>query len=65
VDSAFVCTFIQWHLPHRADPERDLDLGSVGIVKALEDGPGRTYPEMPWEPKAAFVAVAECYERDS
>jgi hypothetical protein len=52
-------------MPHRGDPERDLDLGSVGIVKALEDGLGHTYPEMPWEPKVAFAAVAECYERGS
>jgi hypothetical protein len=63
VDAAFVCTFIQWHLPHRDDPERDLDMASAGIVKALEDGRGRTYPDMPWEPKAAFAAVAASYER--
>ena len=65
VDAAFVCTFIQWHLPHRDDPERDLDMGSVGIVKVLEDGLGHTYPDMAWEPKAAFAAVAEYYERAS
>jgi hypothetical protein len=65
VDAAFVCTFIQWHLVHRDDPERDLDMGSVGIVKALEGGLGETYPDMPWEPKAAFVAVAESYARGS
>jgi len=47
VDAAFVCTFIQWQLPHRDDPERDLDLGSVGIVKVVEDGPSHTYPDMP------------------
>jgi hypothetical protein len=63
VDAGFVCTFIQWHLPHRDDPERDLDMGSVGIVKVVEDGLGQTYPDMPWEPKAAFAAVAEYYQR--
>jgi hypothetical protein len=61
VDAAFVCTFIQYHLPHREDPGRDLDLGSVGIVKALDDGLGQTYPDVPWEPKAAFRAVASAY----
>ena len=61
VDAAFVCTFIQYHLPHREDPARDLDMGSVGIVKALDDGHGHTFPDMPWEPKAAFRAVASCY----
>jgi len=65
VDAAFVCTFIQWHLPHRDDPERDLDMASAGIVSALEHGLGQSYPDMPWEPKAAFAAVAESYERGS
>jgi hypothetical protein len=27
----------------------------------LEDGRGRTYPDMPWEPKAAFAALADRY----
>jgi hypothetical protein len=22
---------------------------------------GQRYPDMPWEPKAAFTALAECY----
>ena len=65
VDAAFVCTFLQWHLPHRDDPESDLDMGSVGIVKALEHDFGQTYPDMLWEPKPAFAAVAQCYERGS
>jgi len=29
-------------LPRRDDPEPDLDMGSVGIVKVLEDGLGHT-----------------------
>jgi hypothetical protein len=65
VDAGFVCTFIQWHLPHRDDPERDLDMASAGIVKVVEDGLGHTYPDMAWEPKAAFAAVAEYYDRGS
>jgi len=27
----------------------------------LEGRQGYNYPDMPWEPKAAFTAVAECY----
>jgi hypothetical protein len=27
----------------------------------LEGRRGDTYPDMTWEPKAAFTAVAECY----
>ncbi|MBV1958607.1 hypothetical protein ACFXGD_20415 [Streptomyces albidoflavus] len=63
VDSAFVFLFALDNLPHRpdGDPRDDLDLASLGIVKVLEDRRGDTYPDMPWEPKAAFAAVAECY----
>ncbi len=63
VDSAFVFLFALYSHPHRpdGDPRDDLDLASLGIVKVLEDRHGRTYPDMPWEPKAAFAAVAEHY----
>jgi hypothetical protein len=41
------------------DPRYDLDMDSMSLVKALPDGRhGSTYPDMPWEPKAAFAAVA-------
>jgi hypothetical protein len=61
VDSAFVFTFALHSYPHRpdGDPRDDLDLASYGIVKVLEDGRGQTYPDMPWEPKAAFRMLAE------
>jgi hypothetical protein len=29
-------------------------LASLGIVKVLENRSGDTYPDLPWEPKAAF-----------
>src|SRR5689334_7272234 len=60
VDSAFANTFASYHLPHRSDPREDLDMASYGVVKVLE-GRGQTYPGMPWEPKAAFNALAEYY----
>lgn len=60
VDTAFVYTFASRHLPTSEDPERDFDLGSFGIVKVLPPGrTGTAYPGMPWEPKAAFSALAE------
>ncbi|MCE3550256.1 hypothetical protein LWC33_02140 [Pseudonocardia sp. RS11V-5] len=60
VDTAFVYTFASRHLPTSEHPERDFDLGSFGIVKILPDGrTGSAYPGMPWEPKAAFSALAE------
>jgi hypothetical protein len=63
VDSAFVFLFALDGFPHRpdGDPRYDLDLASPGIVKVLEDRRGGTYPDMAWEPKAAFTAVARCY----
>ncbi|MCF7550476.1 hypothetical protein [Pseudonocardia sp. WMMC193] len=60
VDTAFVYTFACRHLPTSDDPEQDFDLGSFGIVRVLPPGrTGRTHPGLPWEPKAAFTALAE------
>ncbi|MGI5488961.1 hypothetical protein [Microtetraspora malaysiensis] len=63
IDSAFVFTFALYDHVHRPDgfPHEDLDLASYGIVKVYEDRLGVTYPDMPWEPKAAFTAIAEYY----
>jgi len=80
VDAAFVYTFARYDLPHRDDPNVDLDMASAGVVKVLDPSPslrsgsghapggardprGRRYPDMPWEPKAAFDALAERYGR--
>ncbi|MEU6565130.1 hypothetical protein [Nocardia nova] len=63
VDSAFVFLFALHNYPHRpdGDPRDDLDLASFGIVKVLEARRGTTYPDMSWEPKAAFGSVAKFY----
>ena len=64
VDAAFVYTFARYDLPHRDDPGVDLDVVSCGVVKVLDGavGPrGRRYPDLPWEPKAAFDALADYY----
>jgi hypothetical protein len=61
VDTAFVNTFARYDLPYRSDLRDDLDMASFGIVKVLEDHLGRVYPDMPWEPKAAFTALADYY----
>ncbi len=67
VDAAFVNTFARYDLPHRMNPEEDLDRASFGIVKVLGAAGGaapplgRRYPDMPWEPKAAFDRLAERY----
>jgi hypothetical protein len=37
-------------------------MASYSIVKSYEDGRhGTTYPDMPWEPKESFQAVADYY----
>ncbi|PXY30341.1 hypothetical protein DI005_12065 [Prauserella sp. PE36] len=59
MDSAFVCPFASYHLPHRDDPRADLDRASYGVVKVLT-GADR---DVPWEPEAAFTALAEYYGR--
>lgn len=63
VDSAFVFLFALENFLHRpdGDPRDDLDLASFGIVKVFDDRHGDTYPDMTWEPKVAFTAVAEHY----
>lgn len=63
VDSAFVFLFALDGFPHRpdSDPRDDLDLASPAIVKLLDGRHGDTYPDLPWEPKAAFAALAEHY----
>lgn len=61
VDTAFAYTFANYHLPRRTGPRQDLDLASYGVVSVLEDRFGTTYPDLRWEPKAAFAALAERY----
>ncbi|MBP2705393.1 hypothetical protein JOL79_16380 [Microbispora sp. RL4-1S] len=63
IDSVFVFTFALRDHVHRpdGDPRDDLDLASYGIVKVFEDRHGDTYPDMTWEPKAAFAALADYY----
>ncbi|MEV7360093.1 hypothetical protein [Kitasatospora sp. NPDC091276] len=60
IDATFVFTFALYDHVHRpdADPRDDLDLASYGIVKVYEDRPGTTYPDLPWDPKAAFTTLA-------
>lgn len=61
VDAAFVGTFACYGWPHRSNPRTDLDVASWGVVKVLENRNGATYPDLPWEPKAAFTALAAYY----
>jgi hypothetical protein len=62
VDGAFVFTFTAPLWPHDDNPRHDLDTDSFSLVKS---NPGRrhstVHPDVPWEPKAAFRAVADYY----
>jgi hypothetical protein len=40
---------------------RCLEIFDAEGVKILDNRHGDTYPDMPWEPKAAFTALAEYY----
>jgi hypothetical protein len=61
VDGAFVWTFADPWLTYSDDPRHDLDMTATALVKTYAHGHGTTYPDLPWEPKQAFAAVAAFY----
>jgi hypothetical protein len=63
VDSVFVFTFVAPALVHREETLFDLDMASFSVVKSYEDKQGTTYPDMLWEPKEAFKAVADYFAK--
>jgi hypothetical protein len=59
---AFMDMFIFPIRPYSDIPKYDLDRESSSLVKYFEGGrQGTTYPDMTWEPKEAFKAVADYY----
>ncbi len=64
VYGTFVMTFLSPTAPYNDDPRLDLDMNSYSLVKTYEQGKhGMSYPEMTWEPKESFRAVADFYQR--
>jgi hypothetical protein len=61
VEGAFVFTFVSPLATWNADPRYDLDMASYSLVKSYADRHGTTYPDMPWEPKESFAAVARYF----
>jgi hypothetical protein len=62
VDGTFIFQFISQINPYSDNPKFDLDMGSSSLVKYYDDKKhGTTYPDMNWEPKESFKAVAEYY----
>lgn len=59
---AFMDMFIFPIRPYSDTPKYDLDRETSSLVKYFESGRhGTTYPDMTWEPKEAFKAVADYY----
>jgi len=63
-DGAFVNTFAEPVMTYSEEPRYDLDMSGMALVKTYSSGHGTTYPEMAWEPKEAFRAVADYYAKD-
>jgi hypothetical protein len=63
VDCVFAYTFARYDLAYRCATREDFDVVSAGVVKVLEGGRGEKYPEMPWEPKAAFYVLGDFYRQ--
>ncbi len=62
VDGAFISLFLSQITPYDDRPRYDLDMASSSLVKYFEGKRrGTTYPDMNWEPKESFRAVAEYY----
>ena len=61
---AFVSAFVEQVKPYDDDPRYDLDMGSMSLVKYYGGKRhGTTYPDMPWEPKESFRAVADYFAK--
>jgi hypothetical protein len=59
VAGALLATFVTPGAYTDGDPRHDLDMDSMSLVKSLPGGRhGTVYPDMSWEPKEAFAAVA-------
>ncbi|HXZ99061.1 MAG TPA: abortive infection protein [Candidatus Binatia bacterium] len=59
VAGALLSTFATPEAFSDTDPRHDLDMDSMSLVKSLRGGRrGTAYPDMPWEPKKSFNAVA-------
>jgi hypothetical protein len=61
VDGVFVSSFVEPLAPFSDDPRYDLDMSALSLVKSYETRRGTTFPDMPWDPKEAFKAVAASY----
>jgi hypothetical protein len=62
VEGGFVFTFTAPLWPYDDDPKHDLDADSFSLLKSCPGGRhDSAYPDMAWEPKEAFRAVADYF----
>ncbi len=62
VAGALLSTFVTPEGYTDDDPRYDLDMDSMSLVKSLPGGRhGTVYPDVRWEPKQSFSAVADFY----
>jgi len=61
VDGAFVHEFATAAAAFSDKPRYDLDMNAFALVRTYRHGKGTTYPDMNWEPKQSFRAVANYY----
>lgn len=61
VDGAFVHEFVTAAGTFSEKPRYDLDMNAFALVKTYRHGSGTTYPDMNWEPKQSFQAIADYY----
>jgi len=61
VDGAFIAEFVTAGGTFSEEARYDLDMNAFALVKTYRHGNGTTYPDMTWEPKQSFYAVADYY----
>ena len=61
VDGCFVAEFVTAGATFSEEARYDLDMNAFALVKTYRRSKGTTYPDMNWEPKQSFHAVAEFY----
>jgi hypothetical protein len=64
VQGAYIMSFTFPLAPSDPDPRHDIDATSLSLVRTLPRGEhGTSYPDLAWEPKDAFHAVAGYYSQ--
>ena len=58
VKIAFWFTFADYEKLYSEDARHNLDMASYGVVKMLNH-PGKTYPDMQWEPRKVFWTISQ------